>query len=46
MQKKPEIMILDDIITSPNIEHNNFILEVEPHEKLASNIVAEDMKSI
>jgi hypothetical protein len=37
---------MEDIKSSPNIEHNNFILEVKPHEKGASTIIPEDMKSI
>jgi hypothetical protein len=29
LQRKPDIMIMEDIRSNPNIEHNNFIPEVE-----------------
>ena len=46
IQKKPDIVISEDIRSSPNIEHNNFILEEEPQEKGASTLIPEDTKSI
>jgi hypothetical protein len=44
--RKPDIVISEDIRSSPNIEHNNFIVEVESHEKGVSTIIPEDLKSL